>query len=156
MLAFTSGDAARYLLAFFLLAAGLGLGWALLTLATVFSRLASLIRGTERELLPVINKVGGSVDRVNSQLDKLDAVTTSAVDAVDAVDQAIRTVSFGVRRPVEKLAGVSSGLSHGWAALRAQRGWRGAVATAKEAAARREADLEEELHGNRPDGRSAD
>ncbi len=121
----------------------------------MFARLASLIRGTEREILPVINKVGGSVDRVNSQLDKLDTVTDSAVDAVDAVDQAIRTVSFGVRRPVEKLAGISSGLSHGWAALRAQRDWRGAVATAKEASARREADLEEELHGGTPGAPSA-
>jgi len=148
MLAFSSGDAARYLLAFFLLAVGLSLGWALLKLATVFGRLASLIRGAEREVLPVINKVGGSVDRVNSQLDKLDTVTDSAVDAVGAVDQAVRTVSFGVRRPVEKLVGLSSGVSHGWATLRSRRDWRGAVQSAKEASARREADLEEELRGS--------
>jgi len=145
MLAFSSGDAARYLLAFFLLAVGLTLGWALVKLATVFARLASLIRGAEREILPVINKVGGSVDRVNSQLDKLDTVTESAVDAVAAVDQAVRTVSFGVRRPVEKLVGLSSGLSHGWATLRSRRDWRGAVQSAREASARRKADFEEEL-----------
>lgn len=145
MLAFSSGDAARYLLAFFLLAVGLTLGWALLKLATVFGRLASLIRGAEREVLPVISKVGGSVDRVNSQLDKLDTVTDSAVDAAGAVDHAVRTVSFGVRRPVEKIVGVSSGVSHGWATLRSRRDWRAAVQSAKEASARREADLEEEL-----------
>jgi len=145
MLAFSSGDAARYLLAFFLLAVGLTLGWALVKLATVFARLASLIRGAEREILPVINKVGGSVERVNTQLDKLDTVTDSAVGAVAAVDQAVRTVSFGVRRPVEKLVGLSSGLSHGWAALRSRRDWRGAVQSAREASARREADFEEEL-----------
>ena len=140
MLAFSSGDAARYLLAFFLLAVGLTLGWALVKLATVFARLASLIRGAEREILPVINKVGGSVERVNSQLDKLDTVTESAVDAVAAVDQAVRTVSFGVRRPVEKLVGLSSGLSHGWATLRSRRDWRGAVQSAREASARRKAE----------------
>ena len=145
MLAFSSGDAARYLLAFFLLAVGLTLGWALVKLATVFARLASLIRGAEREILPVINKVGGSVERVNTQLDKLDTVTDSAVGAVAAVDQAVRTVSFGVRRPVEKLVGFSSGLSHGWATLRSRRDWRGAVQSAREASARREADFEEEL-----------
>jgi hypothetical protein len=153
MLAFTSGDAARYLLAFFLLAVGLTLGWALVKLAAVFGRLASLLRGAEREILPVINKVGGSVDRVNSQLDKLDTVTDSAVDAVGAVDQAVRTVSFGVRRPVEKLVGISSGLSHGWATLRSRRDWRSAVQSGKEAAARREFDFEEELAargGDRP------
>ena len=53
MLAFSSGDAARYLLAFFLLAVGLTLGWALVKLAAVFGRLASLIRGAENEILPV-------------------------------------------------------------------------------------------------------
>jgi hypothetical protein len=149
LLAFSSGDAARYLLAFFLLVVGLGLGWALYRLAATFGQISSFIRGTERELLPVINKVGESVDRVNTQLDKLDHATDSAIDAVDAVDQAVRTVSFAVKRPVQKLAGLSSGVSHGWATLRARRDWRGAVQSAKEASARREADLDDQLrHAN--------
>ena len=147
--AFSSGDAARYLLAFFLLVVGLGLGWALLRLAATFGRISSFIRGTERELLPVINKVGASVDRVNAQLDKLDHATDSAIEAVDAVDQAVRTVSFAVKRPVQKLAGLSSGVSHGWATLRARRDWRTAVQSARDASARREADLDDELrHAN--------
>ena len=145
LLAFSSGDAARYLLAFFLLVVGLGLGWALVQLAQTFGRVSSLIRGTERELLPVIGKVGESVDRVNAQLDKLDHATDSAIDAVDAVDQAVRTVSLAVKRPVQKLAGLSTGVAHGWASLRTKRDWREAVHTAKEASARREADLEDEF-----------
>jgi uncharacterized protein YoxC len=145
LVAFSSGDAARYLLAFFLLVVGLGLGWALLQLAAAFGRVSSFIRGTERELLPVIHKVGESVDRVNTQLDKLDHATDSAVDAVEAVDQAVRTVSSAVKRPVQKLAGLSSGVSHGWATLRRRHDWRAAVQSAKEASARREADLEDEL-----------
>ncbi len=87
MLASTSGDVARYLLAFFLLVVGLGLGWALLQLATTFRRSSAFIRGTQTELLPVIHKVGESLDRVNGQLDKLDVATDSAIDAVDAVDR---------------------------------------------------------------------
>jgi uncharacterized protein YoxC len=145
LVAFSSGDAARYLLAFFLLVVGLGLGWALLQLAGAFGRVSSLIRGTERELLPVIHKVGESVDKVNTQLDKLDHATDSAVDAVEAVDQAVRTVSSAVKRPVQKLAGLSSGVSHGWATLRTRHDWRAAVQSAKEASVRREADLEVEL-----------
>ena len=31
-------------------------------------------------MLPVIGKVGGSVDRVNGQLDKVDGITGAAVD----------------------------------------------------------------------------
>jgi uncharacterized protein YoxC len=142
---FSFGDLAYLALAVFLVAVGLGLGWSFLRLAVTFDRLSSLIRGTEREVLPVINKVGGSVDRVNAQLDKLDQATDSAVDAVEAVDQAVRTVSFAVKRPVQKLAGLSAGVSHGWASLRTRRNWREAVDDAKQAAARRERDLDEEL-----------
>ncbi|HEX7625588.1 MAG TPA: hypothetical protein VF379_00920 [Gaiellaceae bacterium] len=129
----------------FLVAVGLGLGWAFLRLAVTFDRLSSLIRGAEREVLPVINKVGGSVDRVNTQLDKLDTATDSAVDAVEAVDEAVRTVSFAVKRPVQKLAGLSAGVSHGFASLRSRRNWREAVDEGKAAAGRRERDLDEEL-----------
>jgi tetrahydromethanopterin S-methyltransferase subunit B len=143
--AFTWSDAADLALAFFLVVVGLGLAWALLALSGALVRLSALIRGAQDELLPVINKVGGSVDRVNAQLDKLDQATGSAVDAVDAIDQAVRTVSFGVRRPIETLAGFSSGFSHGFATLRTRRNWKAAVASAKEASARRRADLADEL-----------
>jgi uncharacterized protein YoxC len=148
--AFSPGDVAYLALAVFLLAVGLGLGWAFFRLAGTLDRLSSFIKGTERELLPVINKVGGSVDRVNAQLDKLDRATDSAVDAVEAVDEAVRAASFAVKRPVQKLVGISAGVSHGWATLRARRDWRAAKDAAREAAARREADLEEEL--SRPGG----
>lgn len=160
MLAFTYGDLADLALAIFLIAVGIGMAWAFLRLSVTFDRLSSLIRGAEREVLPVINKVGGSVDRVNAQLDKLDTATDSAVDAVEAVDEAVRTVSYAVKRPVQKIAGLSTGASYGWSSFRTSRNWRRAVDDAKEAAAQRERDLEDELkaaHGadrakDTPDG----
>jgi uncharacterized protein YoxC len=144
-LAFDYGNVAYVAFAVFLVAVGLGVGWAFLRLATTFDRLSSLIRGAEREVLPVINKVGGSVDRVNSQLDKLDQVTDSATDALEAVDQAVRTVSSAVKRPAQKAAGVAAGVTHGWSRFRTSHNWRDAVDEAKTAAARREQDIEEEL-----------
>ena len=69
----------------------------------------------------MIHSAGGTVDRVNSQLDRIDPATASAVDAVEAVDEAVRAVSFAVKRPIEKLVGLSAGASHGWATLRAKR-----------------------------------
>ena len=144
-LAFDYANVAYVAVAVFLVAVGLGLGWAFLRLATTFDRLSSLIRGAEREVLPVINKVGGSVDRVNSQLDKLDQVTDSATDALEAVDQAVRTVSSAVKRPAQKAAGVAAGVTHGWSRFRTSHNWRDAVDEAKTAAARREQDIEEEL-----------
>ena len=115
-------------------------------LGETFARLSSFIRGSEREMLPVVTKVGGTVDRVNAELDKIGVATDSAVDAVENVDEAVRAVSFAVKRPVQKVTGLSAGLSHGFATLRARRDVGAAVKTAKEAAARREADFEEELH----------
>jgi len=149
--AFSFGDLADLALAVFLVAVGLGIGWAFLRLAVTFDRLSSLIRGTERSVLPVIDKVGGSVDRVNAQLDKLDTATDSAVDAVVAVDEAVRSVSFAVKRPVQKLAGLTAGVSHGFASFRARRSFGDAVAEGKAAAARREEDLEAELKAARAD-----
>lgn len=142
---FSFSDVAYLALAVFLVAVGLGLGWAFVRLAVTFDRLSSLIRGAEREALPVINKVGGSVDRVNAQLDKLDQATDSAVDAVVAVDEAVRTVSFAVKRPIQKATGLSAGVSHGWSTFKTRRDWRSAVAAGKEAAARRERDLDEDV-----------
>src|ERR671922_2706432 len=108
--AFTWGDLGDLALAVFLFLVGLGLAWMFLTLGGTFSRLTAFIRRTERELLPVITKVGGTVDRVNDQLDKVDQMTDSAVDAVASVDTAVRTVSGVVTRPIEKLAGLVAGI----------------------------------------------
>src|SRR5436190_5833590 len=141
----TAGDIARYALAAFLLLTGIGIAYSFYWLGASFQRLSSLISGVERETLPVINKVGGSVDRVNGQLDKLDQVTDSAVDAAESVDTAVRAVSFAIARPVQKIAGLAAGITHGVASLKARRGFGAAVADAKDAAVRREEELAEEL-----------
>ena len=143
--AFTWGDFWRLGLGVFLLAVGLTLAFLLGRLGATVGRLSSLVRGVETELLPVINKLGGSVDRVNGQLDKVDRVTDSAVDAAESVDTAVRAVSLAITRPVEKASGFAAGVSHAVADFRARRDWRGAVDVGKQAAARREQELAEEL-----------
>jgi uncharacterized protein YoxC len=143
--AFTWGDLWRLALAVFLLAVGLAFAWFLIRLAGTVGRLSSFIRGTEESLLPVIGKVGGSVDRVNGQLDKVDRITDSAVDAADSVDTAVRAVSMAITRPVQKVSGFAAGVSEGASDFKSRRDWRHAVAAGKEAAARREDDLEHEL-----------
>jgi uncharacterized protein YoxC len=143
--AFTWGDLWRLALAVFLLAVGLATAYLLVRLGGTVGRLTSLIGGTERELLPVINKVGGSVDRVNGQLDKVDRITDSAVDAADSVDTAVRSVSMAVTRPVQKVSGFAAGVSYGAADFKTRHDWRHAVQAGKVAAARREDELAEEL-----------
>ncbi len=145
LLAFTWGDLAFVALSVFLLAVGLSLAYAFVRLGGALARVSSFIRGSEAEILPVINKVGVTFDRVNVQMEKVDTMTDSAVDAVDSVDTAIRAVSLAITRPVQKVSGLAAGLRFGAAELWANRDWERAVTTAKDAAARRETELAEEL-----------
>jgi len=144
-LASTSGDVLNYALAVFFVAGGLALAYMLLRLGGTFARLSSFIRGSERDLLPVIVKAGGTVDRVNDQLDKLDVVTDSAVSMADSADTAVRAVSTAITTPVKKATGLAAGVSHGVAALRARWDVAEAMHVAKDAAARRESEFDEEL-----------
>ena len=144
-LAFSFGDAASVALSFFLIATGAGLLYVFLRLGGTLGRLSSFIRGAEKEVLPVINKVGGTVDRVNTQFDKVDLITDSAVDAADSVDTAVRAVSHAIAAPVKKLSGIAAGVTYGVAELKTSRDPRAAMQAARDAAARRERELAEEL-----------
>jgi uncharacterized protein YoxC len=143
--AFTWGDLWRLALAVFLFAIGIAFAYLLVRMAGTVDRLSAFIRGAEESVFPVVDKVGGSVDRVNGQLDKVDRITDSAVDAADSVDTAVRAVSMAVTRPVQKVSGFAAGVSFGAADFQARRDWRHAVQAGKEAAARRERDLLDEL-----------
>ena len=145
VLASTPSDVLDYALAAFFVASGAGLAYMLIRMGGTFARLSSFIKGSERDLLPVIVKAGGTVDRVNDQLDKLDTVTDSAVAMADNADTAVRAVSTAITTPVKKVSGLAAALSHGFSAFRARRDPGEAVRVAKDAAARRESELDEEL-----------
>ncbi len=138
-------DFAYLALAIFMLVAGVSFLYAAIRLGETLGRASSLLESTEAELLPVISKLGGTVERVNVQLDKADQMTDSAVDAVATLDSAVRTLSLVVTRPIEKLAGLAAGVRHGVSSLWAHGSLRDAVRTAREEAARREQDLADEL-----------
>jgi uncharacterized protein YoxC len=145
MLAFSAGDIAYIALAVFLLLVGLGIAWVSLALGGTLRRLSAFIRGTQDEVLPVISKVGVTVDHVNAQMEKVDRITDSAVDAAESADTAVRAVSMAVTRPVQKVSGLAAGVAHGLADFKTRRSWRHAVDAAKEAAKAREQELAEEL-----------
>ena len=85
------------------------------------------------------------MDRVNGQLDKVDLITDSAVDAAESADTAVRAVSMAITRPVQIVSGFAAGVSYGAADFKAHHKWRHAVQAGKEAAARRERDLVQDL-----------
>jgi hypothetical protein len=145
VLATSSGDILDYALSAFFVASGAGLLYLFIRMGGTFARLSSFLKGSERDLLPVIVKAGGTVDRVNDQLDKLDVVTDSAVSMADSADTAVRAVSTAITTPVKKVSGLAAGVSHGFSAFRARRDAGEAVRVAKDAAARRESEVDEDL-----------
>ncbi|HEY1365594.1 MAG TPA: DUF948 domain-containing protein [Gaiellaceae bacterium] len=145
LLAFSSGDLWRVALAVFLVAVGLTAGYFLLRLGETAKRASSLITGIEKSVIPVIGKAGGSLDRINQQLDKVDQITDSAVDAADSADTAVRAITTAIVRPVQKVSGLAAAITYGAADFRAHHSLRAAVAAGREAAARRERELVEEL-----------
>ena len=151
MVAFSAGDAAYWALAIFLVLLGVGSLVALVKLGRLFDRVSSFVRGTERDLLPVVVKTGGTVDRVNYQLDKLDTVTDSAVSMADSADTAVRAVSTAIATPVEKVSGLAAGIAHGFSSFKKSRNVSDAMDAAKDAARRRE-----QRSGRGPAGRRAD
>ena len=145
VLASTAGDAAYWGLAVFLVAIGLAAAFMLFRLGQAFERLSSLIKGTERDLLPVIVKAGSTVDRVNYQLDKADTVTDSAVSMADSADTAVRAISTVIVTPVEKISGLAAGVSHGFSQFRKSKNFGDATTAGRGAARQREADLRDDL-----------
>jgi hypothetical protein len=148
-------DVLWYCLGAFLVLLAVGLFYLLVRLGGTVGRLTSLIGGLENEVLPVISKTGGTIDRLNAQLDKVDLVTDSAVDAAESADTAIRAVSFAISRPVQVVAGLASGVVHGASDLLAHRSIRGAVRTGRDASSRRQRDIAEELAETRRAARGA-
>ncbi len=146
---FTASDVAWIALAVFLVLVALGLAYASWRLGALLGRVTTTVERTEAELLPVLAKTGGALDRVNTQLDRADTITESAADAVLALSKAVRGVSAVVSAPVQALAGLVEGARYGFSSFRTSYDVGEAVRTGREAAERRRRDLAEEL-GERP------
>lgn len=143
-------DFAYLALAVFMFVAAVAIAYAAIRLGSTLGRASSLLEGTERELLPVISKVGGTVDRVNGELDKVDQMTDSAVDAVAGMDRTVRAITSLITRPIELLAGLTAGVRHAASSARSGHGVGEAVKTGREEAQRREQDLTDELDAAGP------
>lgn len=144
---FSAIDVLWICLSVFLVVVGLALAVMLLRFAGTARRLTSLLGGVEERAVPLITEVGGTVERVNEQLDKADIVTTSAVDAVTAVDRGVRGVAGAVSWPVRKISSLTTGVRYGGASLRTEGDVNRAYDAGRAAARRRASDFNEEMAG---------
>jgi uncharacterized protein YoxC len=146
-LAFEAIDVLWIALSVFFVLVALGLTYVLVRLGGTLRQTTSLVGGLEREVLPVINETGGTIQRVNAQLDKADRVTDSAVDIADSADTAVRAVTMAITRPVQKISGLAEGIAYGLSSLRARKSPRRAYESGRDAARRREEEIADELRG---------
>jgi Asp-tRNA(Asn)/Glu-tRNA(Gln) amidotransferase A subunit family amidase len=140
-----SSDAWRYALAAFLVLTGIGLVLVLVRLSGTLQRVNTALDGVVGEVVPMLGKVSTSLDHVNDELEKVGHITDHAVDAADSVDTAVRAVSMAIQRPVQKVAGLAAGVGHAAASFRVEHDIRRAIERGKEAAARRERELADQL-----------
>ena len=142
---FTALNGLWVALSVFLVLVSLALVYLLIRLDSTVGRLGALIQGAQDDALPAVRKIEETVQRVNAQLDRIDRVTDSAVSAVSGLDAAVRAVTSMVARPSQKVSALAAGIGHGGASLRARRDAREAYRAGREAATRRELELEQEL-----------
>lgn len=138
-------DVLWIVLSVFLAIVGIFLCFALVRAGGALGRLSRLLESAEESVVPLAEKVGGTVDRVNVQLDKVDLVTDSAVSAADSADTAVRAVSKAVTTPVQKVSSLAAGMSHGASAFMAGHDVKTSVDAGRDAARRRSEQIAEEL-----------
>ncbi len=151
---FEALDGLYVVLSVFLLVLAVGLVVVLYRLAQTLNELTSLQAQLQKELLPVVGKVGGTLDRVNLQLDKVDLVTDSAVDVADNVDTTVRAITIAITKPVKVVSGIATGIAHSLSSLRTRQGVGDSVEVGRQAARQRIEDLDRELEIRRPVARS--
>jgi uncharacterized protein YoxC len=98
--------------AFFVLF-GVGIVFALFRLGTVFKRLSSILTDANTQVIPLLTRVGSTLDGVNSELGKVDQITGSVAEIVKTAEQATTAVHSAVAKPIRKIAGMAAGVSAG-------------------------------------------
>lgn len=92
-------------------AGGLGLTYMLWRLGRMIRSVDKMVADVTTEVVPVISKVGTSVESFNVQLQKVDMMVDSAVDIAESADTAVRAVSMAIAEPVKYVASTLSGIT---------------------------------------------
>ena len=103
--------ALRYAAAFFLVAVGIGLIYALVRLGGALKSADKLLGDVDGEVVPLLKQATETLDGVNSELDKVDVVMSSVVDVTEKVDQTTRAVESAISVPARKAAAFGAGVS---------------------------------------------
>ncbi|NLE10084.1 MAG: hypothetical protein GX630_01150 [Actinobacteria bacterium] len=87
----------------------------------MFKRLSGVLSTTDSQIVPLLTRVEGTLDGVNSELDKVDQLTGSVVGIVRTAEQATSAVQSAVSKPVQKVSGLAAGLNAGISSFMSRR-----------------------------------
>lgn len=105
-----AGAFMRVAIGIFFLLFGIGVGFALFRLASVFSQLSGMLHDVNGEVVPILSRLQTTVDEVNSELGKIDEITGSVVTVTETIENTTTAVHSAISSPVKKVAGLSAGL----------------------------------------------
>jgi len=105
----TPSMAWRYALAFFLVVVAIGLVYLLVKAGKVLGSLKKIVTDLDTELVPLLEKIGTTVDEVNQELDKVNEITGSVVGMTQRIDNTSRAVESALSKPAKKAAAFTAG-----------------------------------------------
>ena len=107
----TSSVVLRYAAAFFFVVVAVGMLWALLRTARVLKRFSTLLTDFDKEVMPLINKAGTTVDTVNDELARVNEITQVVVDMAQKAENVVGGVESVIAKPARMVAALVAGLS---------------------------------------------
>jgi uncharacterized protein YoxC len=105
------------LIGIFFVLFGVGLLYMLLRLGGVFKRTTNILTDVNAEVIPMLNRVETTLDRVNGELDQVEHITTSVAQIVKVAETTTTAVHSAVAKPIKKVAGFSSAVTEGIASF---------------------------------------
>lgn len=107
----------RLAAAVFLILVAVGLVYALIRLGRTLGKAEIMLNDVNTEVVPLLKQATETLDNINAELVKVDAVMTTVVDVTDKVDTTTRAVESAISVPAKKAAAWGAGVSQAVSSL---------------------------------------
>jgi ABC-type transporter Mla subunit MlaD len=97
---------------FFLLFGG-GMAYAFIRLGSVLGRLTGILADVNKEITPLLTRIEGTLDGVNSELGRVDDITGSVATMVKTAEQTTTAVQEAVAKPIKKVSSLAAAVNRG-------------------------------------------
>jgi hypothetical protein len=107
----------RLAAALFLILVAVGMVYALIRLGRTLGKAEIMLNDVNTEVVPLLKQATETLDNINAELVKVDAVMTTVVDVTDKVDTTTRAVESAISVPAKKAAAWGAGVSQAVSSL---------------------------------------